>query len=196
MEQEAVFALDILLSLALGIGLSAAAGFRVFVPFLVMSAAALTGNLALGESWSWIGSYPALLVFATASILEIAAYYVPWLDNALDSVATPAAVVAGVIVTAAVITDLSPLLTWTLAIIAGGGTAGLIQTGTVLARGLSSATTLGAGNFTVATGELAGSVVTSILAVILPWMTLTLVVFLMVWVIRRLRRTPRTPITT
>lgn len=196
MEQEAILALDILLSLALGIGLSAAAGFRIFVPFLVMSAAALTGNLALGESWSWIGTYPAILVFATASILEIAAYYVPWLDNALDTVATPAAVVAGVVVSAAVITDLSPLLTWTLAIIAGGGTAGLIQTGTVLARGLSSATTLGAGNFTVATGELAGSVFTSILAVILPWTTLVLVLFVLVWVIRRMRRTPRTPIAT
>lgn len=196
MEQQTLFALNVLLSLALGIGLSAAAGFRVFVPFLVMSTAALTGNLDLGESWSWIGTYPALFVFATASVLEIAAYYVPWLDNLLDSVATPAAVVAGVVITAAVVTDLSPLLTWTLAIIAGGGTAGLIQTGTVLARGLSTATTAGLGNFTVASGELAGSVITSILAVILPWLTLTLVLALLIWVIRHVRRPPRTPITT
>ncbi len=195
MEQEMVVAFDILLSLALGIGLSAAAGFRIFVPFLVMSVAAFSGNLQLSEGWSWIGSYPALLVFATASILEVAAYYVPWLDNALDSVATPAAVVAGVVVTAAVVTDLSPLLTWTLAIIAGGGTAGLIQTGTVLARGLSSATTLGLGNSTVATGEFAGSILTSILAVVLPWFTLVLVLALLVWVVRRVRR-PRSPVTT
>lgn len=196
MEQEMRVALDILLSLSLGIGLSAAAGFRIFVPFLVMSVAALTGNLQLGDGWSWIGSYPALLVFATASILEIAAYYVPWLDNALDSVATPAAVVAGVIVSASVITDLSPLLTWTLAIIAGGGTAGLIQTGTVLARSLSSVTTLGVGNFTVATGEWAGSIITAILAIFLPVLTLILVLFVLVWVIRRMRRPRNTPITT
>lgn len=196
MEQEMRVALDILLSLSLGIGLSAAAGFRIFVPFLVMSVAALTGNLQLGDGWSWIGSYPALLVFATASILEIAAYYVPWLDNTLDSVATPAAVVAGVVVSASVITDLSPLLTWTLAIIAGGGTAGLIQTGTVLARSLSSVTTLGVGNFTVATGEWAGSIITAILAIFLPVLTLILVLFVLVWVIRRMRRTRNTPVTT
>ena len=196
MEQEMRVALDILLSLSLGIGLSAAAGFRIFVPFLVMSVAALTGNLQLGDGWSWIGSYPALLVFATASILEIAAYYVPWVDNALDSVATPAAAVAGVIVSAAVIADLSPLLTWTLAIIAGGGTAGLIQTGTVLARSLSSVTTLGVGNFTVATGEWAGSIITAILAIFLPVLTLILVLFVLVWVIRRMRRPRNTPITT
>jgi hypothetical protein len=196
MEQEMRVALDILLSLSLGIGLSAAAGFRICVPFLVMSVAALTGNLQLGDGWSWIGSYPALLVFATASILEIAAYYVPWLDNTLDSVATPAAVVAGVVVSASVITDLSPLLTWTLAIIAGGGTAGLIQTGTVLARSLSSVTTLGVGNFTVATGEWAGSIITAILAIFLPVLTLILVLFVLVWVIRRMRRTRNTPVTT
>lgn len=196
MEQELTVALNILLSLALGIGLSAAAGFRVFVPFLVMSAAALTGNLQLGEGWAWIGSYPALLVFATASILEIAAYYVPWVDNALDSVATPAAAVAGVIVSAAVIADLSPLLTWTLAIIAGGGTAGLIQTGTVLARSLSSVTTLGVGNFTVATGEWVGSIITALLAIFLPVLTLLLVLFVLTWVLRRVRRTRNTPIAT
>lgn len=188
MEQDIVLVLDVLLSLALGIGLSAAAGFRVFVPFLVMSAAALSGNLHLSEGWAWIGTYPALLAFATAGILEVAAYYIPWLDNMLDTVATPAAVVAGVVVTAAVVTGLSPFLTWTLAIIAGGGTAGLIQSGTVLARGLSSATTLGVGNFTVATGELAGSVVTSILAVALPWLTLVLVLAVLLWVAQRLRR--------
>ncbi|HXF61828.1 MAG TPA: DUF4126 domain-containing protein [Caldilineaceae bacterium] len=188
MSQEMIVGLDVLLSLALGIGLSAACGFRVFVPFLVMSVAALTGHLELGEGWEWIGSYPAVFAFATATVLEIAAYYVPWLDNTLDAVATPAAVVAGAVATAAVMTEMSPFLTWTLAAIAGGGAAGLVQTGTVLLRTLSTSTTLGLGNFTVATGELGGSLVTAILAIMLPWVTLALVLLLVVWVMRKLRR--------
>jgi hypothetical protein len=185
---------EIVLSLALGIGLSAACGFRIFVPFLVMSAAAQSGYLELADSWTWIGSTPALLVFALATVLEIVAYYIPWLDNLLDTVATPAAVVAGVVATASVITDMSPLMTWTLAAIAGGGAAALVQTGTVLLRSISSTATLGAGNFVVASAEAAGAVGTSLLALVLPLVTLALVVLLMLWVWRRLRPRRATPL--
>ena len=188
MELEISAMLSIFLSIALGVSLSAAAGFRVFVPFLIMSVAALSGHLSLGESWSWIGTYPALLVFAIASVIEIAAYYVPWLDNVLDTITTPAAAVAGVVLTAASITDLSPLLTWTMAIIAGGGTAAVVQTGTVLARGVSTTTTLGLGNFTVATGELVGSVAASALAVVLPLLAFILVILLLIWMVRLILR--------
>jgi hypothetical protein len=189
METSAV--LSIFLSIALGVSLSAAAGFRVFVPFLVMSVSALSGHLSLGEGWSWIGSYPALIVFAIASVVEIAAYYIPWLDNLLDTITTPAAVVAGVVLTAASITDLSPLLTWTLAIIAGGGVAAMVQGGTVVVRGLSTTTTLGLGNFTVATGELVGSVAASVLAVVLPLLAFVLVLLLLIWMGRLILRVRR-----
>jgi hypothetical protein len=194
MNSDVVFGLDLLLSIALGIGLSAACGFRVFVPFLVMSAAALTGHLELSEGWAWIGTYPALFALATATLLEVVAYYIPWLDNILDTVATPAAVVAGVVASAAVMTGMSPFLTWTLAAIAGGGAAGLVQTGTVLLRGLSTTTTLGAGNFAVATSELAGSAATSTLAIALPVLTLLMVLALVVWVVHKLRRPGRTTV--
>lgn len=176
--------LSIFLSIALGVSLSAAAGFRVFVPFLIMSVAALSGHLSLGDSWSWIGTYPALLVFAIASVVEIVAYYVPLLDNVLDTITTPAAVIAGVLLTAASMTELSPLLTWTLAIIAGGGTAALVQTGTVIVRGTSTMTTLGLGNFIVSTGELIGSVVASVLAIVLPLLAFILVILLLIWTVR------------
>jgi uncharacterized membrane protein len=184
---EVTVALNVLLSLALGIGLSAAAGFRVFVPFLVVSTAALTGHLDLGGGFSWIGTYPALAVFAIASVTEVGAYFIPWLDNLLDAVATPAAVVAGAVLTAAVVTDLSPLMTWTMAIIAGGGTAAVVQTGTVVLRGLSTTTTLGLGNFAVAGAELVGSVVTSILAVVIPVLAFVLVLILLIIIIRLVR---------
>lgn len=193
MEEFAGPTFEILLSIAIGIGLSAACGFRVFVPFLVMSVAAQAGYLTLAPGWEWIGSTPAFVAFALAAILEIVAYYVPWLDNLLDTVATPAAVVAGVVATAAVVSGMSPFLTWTLAAIAGGGAAGLIQTGTVLLRGMSTAATMGTGNFAVSTSELAGSFTFSILSFVLPIFTLTIVIALIAWTWRRLRRRPTVP---
>ncbi len=160
-----------ILGILIGIGLSAACGFRVFVPLLVMSLFALGGHLNLSPSFSWIGSYPALMAFATATAVEVAAYLIPGIDNLLDLVATPAAVIAGTLVTASFITDLSPFLKWTLALIAGGGTAGIIQGGTALLRGKSTLTTGGAGNPFLALGEGVGSVLLSVLAVLIPVLT-------------------------
>src|SRR5882672_6632817 len=133
--------METLLSVCVGIGLSAACGFRIFVPLLVMSVAALTGHVTMAHGFEWIGSYPALMAFAVATVVEVAGYYVPWVDNLLDTIATPAAIVAGTLVTASLATDLSPFLKWTLAIIAGGGAAGMVQGTTVVARGASSAGT-------------------------------------------------------
>src|SRR3990172_10017996 len=115
--------METLLSISIGLGLSAACGFRVFVPLLIMSIASLTGHLEISEEFRWIGSVPALAAFSTATALEIVAYYIPWLDHVLDTMATPAAVVAGVIASASVVTNLSPLVKWSLALIAGGGIA-------------------------------------------------------------------------
>lgn len=179
---------EILLSIALGIGLSAACGFRVFVPFFVMSIAAQAGYLDLTSGWEWIASTPALIAFAVAAVLEVVAYYVPWLDNVLDTIATPAAVVAGIVATAAVVTGMSPFLTWTLAAIAGGGAAAIVQSGSVILRSMSSTATFGAGNFVVSTSELAGSLFLSITAFLMPIFTLTLVIAILFWVWRRLRR--------
>ena len=160
--------MEIVLSILLGIGLAAACGFRVFVPPLVMSVAALSGHLHLARGFEWIGTWPALIVFACATALEITAYYVPWLDNALDALATPCAVIAGVVVTAGCVSDMSPMLKWSLAVIAGGGVAAVVQLLTVKARAVSSAFTGGLANFVVSTGEAAGSFIVSLIAVLLP----------------------------
>ncbi len=178
--------METVLALMMGVGLSAACGFRVFVPLLGMSIAALAGHLELAPSFVWIGSWPALLVLATATILEIGAYYVPWLDNLLDSLATPAAIIAGTMVTAAMVVDLSPLLKWTLAVIAGGGAAGLIQAGTVVLRSGSSAASGGFTNFLVASGELLGSAVTTLLAMLVTPLAFVLVLLLCLWLAGRM----------
>lgn len=168
--------METILSLCVGIGLSAACGFRVFVPLLVTSLAAYSGHLNLAPGFEWIGSYPALITFSVATALEIGGYYIPWVDHFLDTVATPAAIVAGTIVTASFVTDVSPFLKWTLAVIAGGGAATLVQGSTVLLRGASTVTTGGLANPLFATAELAGSLVTSVLSLIAPLVTIALIV--------------------
>lgn len=186
--------LDVLVSVALGIGLAAAVGFRVFLPLLVVSVAGYSGYLSLSESFSWLATLPALLMLSVAAALEIAAYYIPGVDNLLDTVATPAALVAGTVVAAAVMTDLPPIVKWTTAVIAGGGAAGITQAVTGLLRAKSTVTTGGLGNAVIATGELGGSLVTSLLALFLPLVALAFVV-LFCWIsvklIRKLfRRAP------
>ena len=184
--------METVLSICLGIGLSAASGFRVFVPLLVMSIASLSGHLTLAQGFQWIGTYPALIAFSVATCLEVAGYYVPLVDHLLDILATPSAIVAGIIITASVITEISPLMKWALAIIAGGGVAGIVQGSTVFARGASTATTAGFGNFVVATFELVGAVVTSILALMAPFVAVVLLVGLLVILgIKLLRRKPK-----
>jgi hypothetical protein len=164
------------LSILVGLGLSAACGFRVFVPLLAVSIAARSGHLSLATGFDWMGSDAALVAFGVATALEIAGYYLPWVDHLLDTVATPAAVVAGTLVTASMVTDLSPFLRWSLAVIAGGGIAGAVQVTTVLTRAASTASTGGLANPLVATAELGGSVVTSLMALIVPVATVVLLV--------------------
>jgi hypothetical protein len=160
--------METLLSVCLGIGLSAACGFRVFVPLLIMSIASMSGHLTLAHGFQWIGTYPALMTFSVATGLEITGYYIPWFDHLLDTLATPAAVVAGTIVSASMVTDMSPLMKWTLAVIAGGGAAGLVQATTVTTRAASTATTGGLANPLVSTIELAGSITISLVAIFAP----------------------------
>jgi len=173
--------LEILLTILMGIGLSAASGFRIFIPFLVISIASITGNLTLADSFSWIGTYPALITFGAATVLEIAGYYLPWVDNILDTIASPVAVIAGIILMASVVTGISPLMKWTLAIIAGGGVAGTIQALTGLTRITSSITTGGLGNPAVSTVESGSSLTLSALAIFIPVIAGLVVIALIIW---------------
>jgi hypothetical protein len=179
-----------LLSIGLGLGLSAACGFRVFVPLLVVNLAARAGWIQLSGELAWMGENGALWTFGIATVLEIGAYYLPWLDNFLDAVATPAAVVAGAVVTASVVTDVDPALKWVLAVIAGGGVAGMVQSATVGGRIVSSLTTAGLGNPVLATLELLGSLGLSVVAVLAPLLALVFVIVLLlvIWGVRRRRR--------
>ena len=173
---------------ALGIGLAAATGFRVFLPLLIAGLAAHFGQLPLSENFQWLGSTPALITLGTAAALEIVAYYVPGVDHALDFIAGPAALMAGVIASAAVMTDLPPSVLWPVAIIGGGGIAGLTKGSAALVRAKSGLMTGGLANPVVSTAETVGATGLALFAVALPIITLVVVIALFVWVFRRLRR--------
>ena len=183
--------METFLSVLTGIGVAAACGFRVFVPLLALGLAGRWGVLPLNDSLALLSSVPALIALGTAALLEVVAYYVPWLDNALDVAAAPAAVLAGVVASAAAITDLPPVLTWGIALIGGGGAAGLLHGATSLLRLKSTAMTGGVGNPVVSTGELLGALVTSVLALLVPVVGAIVLVLVVVWAFRQRNRNRR-----
>ena len=168
--------MEIFLSICLGVGLSAACGFRIFVPLLCLSLAAKFGGLPLTPAFAWAGSTTAVIAFGVATLAEIIAYYIPWVDNALDAIAGPLATVAGVVVMASVLTDIEPFWRWTLAAIAGGGLAASTQLATTKARAASTFTTGGFANPVLSTLENIMSTVLSIFAVVWPVVALVLVI--------------------
>jgi hypothetical protein len=180
-------AFEISLSVALGLALAAATGFRVFLPLLIASIAAQTGHLPLGENFAWLGTLPAALMLGVAAAVEISAYYIPVIDNALDSIAMPAALIAGAVVSAAVMVDLPPLVKWSAAIVGGAGAAGTVQMLTTVVRAKSTAFTGGLGNPALATAESGGAVFVSVLALLAPLVAIA-VLAIGAWLTYRLIR--------
>ena len=172
--------LEIILSLSLGLGLAAACGFRIFKPPLMMGVGSRFDLYELEGSFIWVGEDWAIAVFAIATLLEIGGYYVPWIDNLLDTVATPAAVIGGIFVTSASLEgDVDPSIQWILATIAGGSTAGVIQLGTVATRAVSTGVTGGVANPVVSTLEALASIICILLsfflAIVIPFVLIFLI---------------------
>lgn len=178
---------SIFLSICLGIGLAASAGFRVFVPLLFLSIAGYTGFIDLNPDWAWAGSLTAVIVLGVAAFVELLAYYIPYVDNLLDSITVPLAAIAGTAVMVSVVGDLDPVYTWTLAIIAGGGTAAAVSSTTSAARATSTLTTGGLGNPVISTAEAGFSGFLSLLSLIAPIFALFIVI-LIFFAIRKLYR--------
>ncbi|MDD3458744.1 MAG: DUF4126 domain-containing protein [Weeksellaceae bacterium] len=177
--------LPTILSFFLGIGLAASAGFRVFVPLFALSLAAHFGGdmLNLNENWQWVGSWPAIITLGAATLIEIVAYYIPVVDNLLDTLSVPMATIAGTLLMASTLTDMGEVATWALAIIAGGVVAATVSGTTAATRAVSTGTTGGTGNFLVNTGETAASSVLSITSII--WapiaFVLVLITLFLIW---------------
>ncbi len=173
--------LQIVLSLSLGLGLAAACGFRVFIPPLMMGVASRFGLYELDGSFSWVGETWAIGIFGIATLIEVGGYYIPWIDNLLDTIATPAAIIGGIFVTSASLEgDMDSGMQWMLAIIAGGSTAGVIQIGTVATRAASTGTTGGLGNPVISTLEAIASIVCVLLAILATFI-IGIIVILLIW---------------
>lgn len=183
--------MDAVLGILVGVSLAAACGFRVFVPMLVASIAVRGEYVRVVETFEWLGSDAALIAFTAATVAEVAAYFVPWLDNALDNLATPAAVVAGTLLSGAMMVDMDPWLRWSLAAVAGGGAAGVIQGSSVVTRAASTISTAGMGNPLVSLGEATGATGLAILAVAMPIVAIAVVVGLVALAVRMFWRSRR-----
>ena len=177
-----------LVGVALGIGLAAATGFRIFAPLLIAGLAAHFGYLPLGQGFEWLASTPALLALGTAAVVETLAYYIPGVDHALDVLAGPVTLAAGVVASAAVMIDIPPAVMWPVAVIAGGGAAGFTKGSTALLRAKSGALTGGLANPVVSTVETIGATGLAILAIMVPVLCLVVVVTLLYWAARKAGR--------
>ena len=183
--------LETILSICLGIGLASASGFRVFLPVFALSLASYFNVIPLNESWAWIGGLPALISFGAAMIFEIFGYYIPFIDNLLDTIATPLAAIAGFVVMASTMVDISPTMTTILAIIAGSGSATAFQGLTTTTRLASSVKTAGLGNPVVSTAETGTAITLSSLAIFLPIVAIILVVIIfgvIYWIFKKLKK--------
>ncbi|UMB61540.1 DUF4126 domain-containing protein [Lutibacter sp. A80] len=173
------FTPETIISILIGIGLAASVGFRIFVPLFALSLASFYNVIPLNESWQWVGSTTAIIILGIATIVEILAYLIPWLDNLLDTIAVPLAAIAGTAVMVATVSDLDPTITWALAIIAGGGTATAIKGSTGTTRLASTATTAGIANPVISTVETGTSIVMSVFAIFIPVLAIVFVILIL-----------------
>ncbi len=179
---------ELITAVAIGIGLAASTGFRVFVPMLVAAIAAKAGLLPLNESFQWLSSWTSIAILGTAMVVEIMAYYIPVVDNLLDTIATPLAVVAGTLLLTSVLPIDNGIMKWITGAALGGGSAAVVQGATALTRLTSTKLTAGFGNPVVATVENVAATGTSILSLIIPFFIVAGFLLLIIFIFTRLRR--------
>ena len=172
--------LPYLISAFIGIGLAAATGFRIFLPMFAVSLASYMGWIPQNENYQWQSGLPTLIATGIAMIVEILAFYIPFVDHLLDTISIPLATVAGSVMFASQFTELGTFPQWALALIAGGGTAAAISSGFAGTRAASTATTGGFGNSVVATTETAGAGLMSFLALAAPVIAFVVAVLLLI----------------
>ena len=166
---------ELVMGVCVGVSLSAACGFRFFLPLLVASIASHLFGFRVNADFEWIGSWVSIVALTTATIVEVAAYYLPCVDNLLDIVNVPLAFVAGAVVMSGVLPDVHPYLKWSIAGLLGGSVAGVTQLVTTIMRGASTATTAGTGNSVVSSSENVCATIFSIGAILIPLLAIVMV---------------------
>lgn len=175
-------------------GLSASAGLNAYLPLLIVSVSAKLGWFELSEPFDAMTSWWVIGVLIVLLIIEIIADKVPAVDTINDVINTVIRPAAGAILFAAsanVINEVTPVLS----VILGLLVAGSVHTVKTVTRPVVTTTTAGIGNPVVSTIEDVISGVTSLLAVLLPWLVIlvavTGIVFFLWWRLRRDERRRR-----
>ena len=176
---QEVSVVELVVGICAGISLSAACGFRVFLPLLAVSIAAHFFGFKVNADFEWIGSWTSIVSLATATIVEIVAYYLPFVDSLLDFINVPLAFVAGAVVMSGVLPDVHPYLKWSIAGLLGSSAAGLTQLATTIIRGASTATTAGAGNNVVSSSEDVCATFFSLGAILFPLIAIVVVTIIL-----------------
>lgn len=175
-------------AVALGIGLSASTGFRVFIPLLVAGLASHFGLFPLGESFEWMRSVPALISFGVAAVVEVLSYYIPFVDNLLDSIAVPLSVGAGTLLMTSVFPAESEWIRWIMGFVVGGGAAATIQSGSAFTRLMSTNFTAGTGNPVVSTGEGVAAAGFSVMSLFIPVLSAIILLIIIILILRFIYR--------
>lgn len=181
---------SVLLSVASGLALAAAAGFRAFVPLLAAGLAIHFGYVEAAPGFDWLGEPIVLVALSVATLTEITAYYVPGVDHVLDLIGAPVAIAAGIVAAAGVIVGLPEWLRWFTAIGAGGAVATAGHALNAVGRAKTGLASGGFGNPLYSTAELGGSVLLASLALLLPFIAVVAVFAIVVWLLQRRRRRP------
>lgn len=176
-----------ILAVVVGVCLSATCGFRVFTPMLMTSVFHHMDWLILSGGFEWIGSTPALIAFAVAAMFEVSSNYLPFIASILKAIAIPAAIIAGTLLMAAYIGEMNEFLTWSIALIAGGGTAGTISTTMVPIKASSELIPI-VGPVAVSFGEDLIAFFTPILVFVIPIAAVVFVTILIIILIVLIRK--------
>jgi hypothetical protein len=179
---------QILFQILMGVGLAASAGLRAFLPLLVVGIAGRTGWLPLSEGFTWLADWPALIVLSVAVTLEVLSDKFPAVDNFLDMIQVFVKPVAGTVLVASVVTDLTPLQATVLALILGSGTAGTVHVVKAKTRLVSTVATAGVANTPLSIAEDTASLIGSILSLLVPPVMILVLLFFMVFVYVQVRK--------
>ena len=181
--------------LAMGFALAASVGLRAFLPLLVAGVLARQGYLSLGESFQWMSTTPALIVFGSAVVFEVLGDKVPGLDHMLDAGGVFVKPVAGTLLAASLFTTLDPLAAATLGLVGGGAIAGVVAAAKGTTRLASTGTTAGFANPLLSLFEdgaaVGGIALAFLIPVIAAILALAILVYCAVKLTRGMRRRSR-----
>lgn len=154
--------------LAMGFALAATCGLRAFLPLFVTSLLSRLGYVPMSPAFAWMGSTPALIVFGSALVFEIAGDKVPLVNHALDAAGVVVKPLAATLLAASTVTHGDPLMACVLGLVTGGVAAGAVHVAKAKARLASSFFTLGFATPVLSVLEDFAALIATATAILMP----------------------------